>query len=265
MCSRLRQEISAGDGPRRVANVWDWKETSAAEGGRANLTWGFTDALGGRSSAPYTGLNLGMHVGDDPAAVTANRAMLAADLGLAPDRLLFMDQVHGARVAVVDGPFEKPPQADAMVTTCRGLALAVLVADCVPVLLTDRDAGVVGVAHAGRPGLVAGVAAAVVEAMHDLGARSVSAVVGPSVCGRCYEVPEAMRTEVAAVSPVSASVSWSGTPAVDVAAGVVAALSSQGVSVQWRPGCTKESTRLFSYRRSQVTGRFAGVILQEES
>jgi polyphenol oxidase len=96
--------------------------------------------------------------------------------------------------------------------------------------------------------------------MHDLGAGEVDAVVGPSVCGRCYEVPEAMRDDAARVQRVSATVSWTGTPAVDVAAGVVAQLREAGVRVRWVPGCTREREDLFSYRRDGRTGRFAGVV-----
>jgi purine-nucleoside/S-methyl-5'-thioadenosine phosphorylase / adenosine deaminase len=86
------------------------------------------------------------------------------------------------------------------------------------------------------------------------------AVVGPSVCGRCYEVPERMRAEAAAVSAPSATVSWTGTPAIDVAAGVVDQLTARGLRVTWVAGCTRESADLFSYRRDRTTRRFAGVV-----
>ena len=134
-----------------------------------------------------------------------------------------------------------------------------------PVLLADPVAGVVGVAHAGRPGLIAGVIPAVLAAMRAAGATELMAAVGPSVCGRCYEVPEHMRSAGAAVAPVSATVSWTGTPALDVAAGVVAQLSEAGVAVHWVPGCTRESPHLYSYRRTPLTGRCAGVVVREES
>ena len=106
----------------------------------------------------------------------------------------------------------------------------------------------------------AGVVGAALDAMADLGARAPYAVVGPSVCGRCYEVPEEMRAAAAAVEPASATVSWTGTPAIDVGAGVVAQLAGRGVPVTWVPGCTREDDRLFSYRRTSPTGRFAGAI-----
>ncbi|MFW6204259.1 MAG: laccase domain-containing protein, partial [Actinomycetota bacterium] len=138
-------------------------------------------------------------------------------------------------------------------------ALAVLVADCVPVLLGDVAAGVVGVAHAGRVGLVAGVVPAVVAAMRDAGAGEIIARVGPSVCGRCYEVPDALRAEVAAVVPDAWSTTRSGGAAVDVAAGVEAQLGAAGVAAVRLSGCTIEDPGLYSYRRDRVTGRFAGL------
>lgn len=208
----------------------------------------------------YGSDNLGLHVGDDPSRVRATRHRLADRLGVAPRRLFLADQVHGTAVEVVDGLWEAVPRADAMVTRTPGTALAVMVADCVPVLLADPAAGVVGVAHAGRAGMAAGVVPAAVAALRDLGARSVHAVVGPSVCARCYEVPAALRDEVSAAVPVSASVSATGTPALDVVAGVLHQLHDAGAQVELVRGCTAERTDLFSHRRDGTTGRFAGVV-----
>ncbi|MGW3486898.1 peptidoglycan editing factor PgeF [Streptomyces sp. NPDC001054] len=223
----------------------------------------FTDRWGGVSAAPYEELNLGGAVGDTPGAVLANRALAAKDLGLDPAHVVWMNQVHGREVEVVEEPWgEEPvPAVDAVVTARRGLALAVLTADCVPVLLADPVAGVVGAAHAGRPGLVAGVVPAAVEAMRGLGAEPARIVArtGPAICGACYEVPEAMRAEVAALAPrAHAETSW-GTPALDVAAGVLAQLDALGVrDVRRSPSCTRESADHFSYRGDRVTGRLAG-------
>jgi hypothetical protein len=230
------------------------------------VTWGFTNRESGVSSPPYHGLNLGGFVGDAPDDVEANRARVAHAMGVHRDHLLFMRQCHGTEVMPVERPWtpeehEDPPAADGLMTTTSGLALAALVADCTPVLLADVDAGVVAAVHAGRPGMVAGIVHAAVEGMQALGARSLQAVVGPSVCGRCYEVPAAMRADAARVAPESATVSWTGTPAIDVAAGVVAQLRSHDVAVQWIPGCSREDDRLFSYRRDGTTGRFAGVVV----
>ncbi|MEU8464193.1 peptidoglycan editing factor PgeF [Streptomyces sp. NPDC029003] len=229
----------------------------------------FTDRWGGVSAVPYEELNLGGAVGDDPAAVRANRAAAAGELGIDPDLVVWMNQVHGRDVAVVDGPWPagaQVPAVDAVVSARRGLALAVLTADCTPVLLADPVAGIVGAAHAGRPGLVAGVVPAAVEAMTALGADPARMVArtGPAVCGRCYEVPAEMREAVAAVVPAArAETSW-GTPAVDVVAGVHAQLAEAGVAHRHRsPVCTLESRDHFSYRRDRVTGRLAGYVWLE--
>ncbi|GGR21159.1 laccase domain protein [Streptomyces aurantiogriseus] len=225
----------------------------------------FTDRWGGVSAAPYEELNLGGAVGDDPGAVRTNRELAAKSLGLDPGLVVWMNQVHGKDVAEVDGPWgDRPvPEVDAIVTARRGLALAVLTADCTPVLLADPAAGVVAAAHAGRPGMLAGVVPAAVRAMADLGAEPsrIVARTGPAVCGRCYEVPEAMRAEVAAVEPAAyAETSW-GTPAVDVTAGVHAQLERLGVhDREQSPVCTRESQNHFSYRRDRTTGRLAGYV-----
>ncbi|QNP73220.1 peptidoglycan editing factor PgeF [Streptomyces roseirectus] len=225
----------------------------------------FTDRWGGVSAAPYEELNLGGAVGDDPAAVLTNRELAAKSLGLDPADVVWMNQVHGADVQVVSEPWgTKPvPEVDAIVTARPGLALAVLTADCVPVLLADPVAGVAAAAHAGRPGMVKGVVPAAVRAMIELGAEPARIVArtGPAVCGRCYEVPADMRAEVAALEPAAyAETSW-GTPAVDVAAGAHAQLDALGVRDRAQsPVCTLESHDHFSYRRDRSTGRLAGYV-----
>jgi hypothetical protein len=202
-------------------------------------------------------------VGDEPRQVEANRALLAERLGVTRERLLFMDQVHGTGMVEVDGPWRgEAPQADAVITGATDLALAVLVADCVPVLLHDPAAGLVAAVHAGRPGMTAGIVPLVVERMRRLGAQQLSAVIGPSVCGRCYEVPADMAARAAEVAPSALTRSWTGTPAIDVAAGVVEQLAQRDVAVEWVPGCTREDDDLYSYRRDGRTGRFAGVIVR---
>ncbi|MFB7270181.1 peptidoglycan editing factor PgeF [Streptomyces sp. NPDC056244] len=225
----------------------------------------FTDRWGGVSAAPYERLNLGGAVGDDPGAVRTNRELAAKSLALDPARVVWMNQVHGRDVAVVEGPWTdgEIPAVDAIVTVRRGLALAVLTADCVPVLLADPAAGIVAAAHAGRPGMIAGIVPAAVEAMIALGAEParITARTGPAVCGRCYEVPAAMRDEVAAAVPEAWSeTSWS-TPAVDVTAGVHAQLAALGVVDRQHCGvCTLESDDHYSYRRDRTTGRLAGYV-----
>ena len=226
-----------------------------------------TNRYGGSSPTPYDELNLGGHVGDDPSCVASNRALLADAFDLATDQLVFMSQVHGSTVAVVDeppAPGRPIPEADALVTSQPGLALAVLVADCAPVLLTDVAAGVVAVAHAGRRGMAGGVVAATLAAMRSLGAEpgTTAALVGPAICGRCYEVPAALQAEVAAVEPAARSTTRSGTAGLDIRAGVVAQLEAAGVaSIEVDPICTAESEHLYSHRRDGVTGRFAALTL----
>jgi YfiH family protein len=225
----------------------------------------FTDRWGGVSAVPYEELNLGGAVGDDADAVRTNRELAAKSLGIDPGRVVWMNQVHGAEVAVVSEAWgDRPvPEVDAVVTAERGLALAVLTADCTPVLLADPVAGVVGAAHAGRPGMIAGVVPAAVRAMTGLGAEPARIVArtGPAVCGRCYEVPDAMRADVSAAEPAAyAETSW-GTPAVDVPAGVHAQLERLGVrDREQSPVCTLESGDHFSYRRDRTTGRLAGYV-----
>ena len=223
-----------------------------------------TDRRGGRSVSPYDTFNLGAHVGDDPVAVAANRERLARELGVPGDALVWMTQVHGNGVAVVDGPREAPvPDVDALVTATRGLVLCVLVADCVPVLLSDAEAGVVGAVHAGREGVRQKVVPAALAAMGRLGARpaGITALLGPAVCGACYEVPREMQAEIARVVPSAAVRTRAGTPGLDLRAGVAEQLGRAGVGqVVHDPRCTVEDRFLFSHRRDGVTGRQAGVV-----
>ncbi len=240
--------------------MFHWREQIPATDSRG-VDWGFTSTRGGSSVGDFATLNLGGRVGDDPLTVESNRALVASALGVGRDRLLFPNQCQGSEVVVVDRPWEgEPPEADGVVTTSSQLALAVLVADCTPVLLVDQAAGVAAAVHAGRPGMMSGIVGRALEVMTDLGARSIRATVGPSVCGRCYEVPELMRAQAANISPAAAAMSWQGTPAIDVAAGVVEQLRARSVAVQWISGCSRECDQLFSYRRQHRTGRYAGVV-----
>lgn len=222
----------------------------------------FTDRHGGVSTGPYGTRNLGGAVGDDPAAVAENRAKTAAGFGL--DQVVFMRQVHGTDVAYAGAPFgADPPALDGVFTDRPGLGLAVLVADCAPVLLADPVAGLVGGAHSGRPGTEAGVVPALVEAMAAGGAEPARmiAVIGPSACGLCYEVPEDLRERVAARVPETWSRTRRGTPALDIRAGIAAQLTRAGVvDVRHDARCTIETADLYSYRRERVTGRFAGYV-----
>lgn len=234
--------------------------------------------------------NVGDGVGDDPLEVARARARVAAVMGVP---VLYARQVHGVDVLVVDdapgasGPVADGADgadgglgpdvvgiADALVTRRRDVAVGVVVADCVPVLLADTVGGVVGVAHAGRRGLVDGVVGATVAAMAAQGADAarIRAVVGPSACGRCYEVPAPLRTEVADVVAGTASTTSWGTPALDLPAGVTHELARSGVrDVHRHGGCTVEQGTWFSHRVTsggrrpagapdRSVGRMAGVV-----
>lgn len=221
----------------------------------------FTDRHGGVSGGPYTSLNLAESGGDELSAVEENTAIVSRAFAAGAAHLVRMRQVHGADVTGVDQATTKTPECDGLVTDTPGVLLLVRVADCVPVLLADVGRGVVGAAHAGRPGLVAGVVPATIEAMRGLGAQQITAWVGPHVCGNCYEVPATMREEVSRVVPEAyAETSW-GTPSVDIGAGVRAQLESCGAEVTGAEGCTIESEHLYSYRRQGTSsGRQAGLV-----
>ncbi|MGV0992458.1 MAG: peptidoglycan editing factor PgeF [Mycobacterium sp.] len=226
-----------------------------------------TTRAGGVSAPPFDGFNLGDHVGDDPAAVAANRTRLAESLGLSADHIVWMNQVHGDHVELVEGP--RAPFAgafdatDALVTATPGLALAVVTADCVPLLMSDSRAGVVGAAHAGRVGAAKGIALRTLEVMVAAGARveDISVLLGSSVSGLNYEVPEEMAAEVEAQLPGSRTTSTRGTPALDLRAGLARQLAGAGVrSIEIDPRCTVDDTTLFSHRRDAPTGRLASLV-----
>lgn len=222
-----------------------------------------TTRAGGRSKPPYDTFNLGAGVGDDPAAVTANRHRLADELGLERDRLVWMEQVHGRNAEIVSGPVPAPVEAtDALVTNQPGLALVALCADCVPVLLADPEAGVVGAAHAGRVGARVGILPAALDVMVRAGAAvdRIEVLLGPSVCGECYEVPAAMQADVEAHLPGSACRTRTGTPGLDLRAGLWRQLADAGVAkIGLDPRCTVEDKTLFSHRREGTTGRLAAL------
>ena len=222
-----------------------------------------TTRAGGQSKAPYDSFNLGGGVGDDPDAVATNRRRLAAELGLEPDRLVWMEQVHGRNAEVVDGPRPAAVEAtDAIVTAEPNLALIALCADCVPVLLADPEGGVVGAAHAGRVGARVGVLPAALTAMEKAGAQidRIEVLLGPSVCGECYEVPAAMQADVEAHLPGSACKTRTGTPGLDLRAGLWHQLAGAGVAkIGIDPRCTFEDRTLFSHRREGTTGRLAAL------
>jgi polyphenol oxidase len=229
----------------------------------AEATGVFTTRSGGSSPPPWAELNLSLDVGDDARTVLANRDLLAGHLGA--HAIVFPRQVHGRHTVIVDGPVTAgAPEADALVSRTAGVAIGVLAADCLPVLFADPVHDVVAVAHAGRRGLAAGVLQATVARMASYGADPghTTAVIGPGVCGRCYEVPEQMRAEVAEAVPGTWSTTGRGTPALDLAAGAAHLLATSGVGEVRPTGiCTVEDPRWYSHRRDGRTGRFAGVVM----
>jgi polyphenol oxidase len=227
-----------------------------------------TTRHGGVSVAPYGSFNLGAHVGDRPEAVAANRARLAAGIGLPAQRLVWMEQVHGRTVTVVHGPQPRPvPATDALVTAQPRLAVAALIADCVPVLLAEPVGKVVAAVHAGRVGAQDGVLLAALDAMQRLGAciEKVEVLLGPAACGECYEVPAQMQADVVVHLPGSACRTQRGTAGLDLRAGLWQQLADAGVArIGVDPRCTIEDPTLYSYRREGVTGRLAAVTWFEE-
>ena len=232
-------------------------------------------AFTGRADDEGRAGNLSLLVGntDDTAAARARALSL---VGSEPRSAVFMQQVHGGDVAFAStadagrGALtveSAVPGVDALVTTEEDLALVVLVADCVPVILVDPGRGV-GVVHAGRGGVIAGVVAAAVQALAPQSADRVVALVGPAIGGCCYEVPADLHTEVSALVPAAAATTTFGTPSLDLPAAVSAQLSAAGVArVQRHGGCTRCSGDVwFSHRATTAgqapAGRQAGIVVR---
>jgi purine-nucleoside/S-methyl-5'-thioadenosine phosphorylase / adenosine deaminase len=239
----------------------------------AGVVAAFSSRAGGFGSGPYQSLNLGLHVGDDLRTVLRNRRRLATVLSLAGLPWATVRQVHSATVvrarreALGQGPPEARPalaEADGIVTDQPGLLLAVLMADCVPVLLADPAARVVGAVHAGWRGLAAGAVEAGVEAFADLGADlgGSVAVVGPAIGPCCYAVGAEVAEAVAGNYPAAAATTRDGRLAVDTTAAAVQALERAGVAaVLAAHECTAhQPERFFSYRRDGASGRQAGIV-----
>lgn len=243
--------------------------------GPGGVQMAFTDREGGHSAGSLGSLNLGRTDVDELDAVRANGEAVRRAIGV--ELLVATHQVHGCAVLVADEAFlsgwgcdswlgeaaGQPalPRADAIVTDRPGIALAVRVADCVPVLLADRTSGVVAVAHAGRAGVDLGVLEATVTQMRALGAGDVEAVVGPHVCADCYEVPEQMAAELESRHPgIRARTSW-GTDSLDLGGACGRQLEALGVGWRGVGGCTMTSPRLHSHRRDGAgAGRLAGLV-----
>jgi len=211
--------------------------------------------------------NVGDHVGDDPAVVARNRAALAtaitAAAGVDPHRWVWVRQVHGAGVYLATGPGRDPaPAADAIVSAERGLALAVVTADCAPLVLASDDA--VGVVHAGHPGLALGVIEAAVTRLREIGTGAVRAFLGPCIRAPRYEFgPTDLARFVAQFGPGVERRTDDGRPALDIPAAIAVVLDRMGVADFVDCGvCTSGSDGYFSFRRDRATGRQATIVVR---
>ncbi len=231
------------------------------------ISHGFFTRLGGVSTGPYASLNASLSGGDARDAVLENRARVARALGTPPERLLGLTQIHSADVVTITDPWKpgEGPRADAMVTRLPGLALGVITADCAPVLFADPASGIVGAAHAGWRGAVAGVLEATVEAMAALGAAraGIIAVIGPCIRQGSYEVGADLRDAVLARAPADACFFAPGKPGhltthwqFDLAGYCAARLTAAGIGqIAITAGDTAaEPDRFFSHRRRTLAG-----------
>lgn len=219
---------------------------------------GFFTRKGGASSGVFSGLNCGLGSSDQSELVALNRSRVALAMGVASDRLGTVQQVHSADVvtlrAQTDLERARRTEADAIVTDRPGIAIAVLTADCQPVLLADPQAGVIGAAHAGWRGALAGILEATVAAMRELGAENIRAVIGPTISQRAYEVSdEFMDNFLAEDTDYQRFFSGgpNGRPMFDLPGFGLSRLREAGVDAEWSRHCTySDPERFFSYRRA---------------
>ena len=224
---------------------------------------GFFTRNGGVSSGVYASLNCGLSGADAPENVRQNRALVAGAMGVAPERLLGLKQVHGCEVVRVTSPWAMGdgPAADAMVSDVPGLALGVITADCAPVLFADAAGRIVGAAHAGWRGAVAGVLEATVRAMQALGAVGIKAAIGPCIGQASYEVSADLHEAVLARDAADARFFLSGRPErwqFDLGGYCAMRLAAAGVPAEFlaRDTCA-EAQNFFSHRRRTLRGEAA--------
>ncbi|MBU3029244.1 peptidoglycan editing factor PgeF [Paracoccus marinaquae] len=228
-----------------------------------DLRHGFFTRKGGASSGLFAGLNCGRRSTDQSDMVAVNRARVAEAMGIGNDGLATVKQVHSADVVTLSDRGEiariRDVQADGIVTALPGVALAVLTADCQPVLLADARAGVIGACHAGWRGALAGVIEATVEAMQALGATRIRAVIGPTISQQAYEVGEDFMEDFLAEDPDYQRFfagGPNGRPMFDLPGFGLARLRAAGVESEWSRHCTySDPSRFFSYRRATHEGQ----------
>ena len=223
----------------------------------------FTSRNGGVSVAPFESFNLALHVGDDSSRVIKNRGLLATQFGYSPDSFYFMNQVHGADVAVIDEKSSPDivPTVDALFTMTPGKVLVTLIADCIPLLLRSDRA--VAAVHVGRQGLVRGAFESAIDVFQSQGIppREIQAELGPSICGQCYEVDREMFSDVTKQIPATAAKIRPQSTCLNIESGLISKLDQTGVAWKSSGLCTMHDPGFFSYRRDGVTGRQAGVIV----
>lgn len=243
------------DGPRCLAVEWPAPPQVRAA---------FSTREGGVSTGPWAGLNLGTHVGDDPTAVAANRAMLAASLGLAREPW-WLEQVHGDTVVRLDGPVPAR-RGDGAITATPGQVAVVMVADCLPVLLCDRHGREVAAVHAGWRGLAAGIIGRAV-ACFAAAPGELIAWLGPCIGPRAYAVGAEQRARFVAADARhdAAFVARDGQWFMDLALVARQQLAALGVrSISSAARCVHDDARTFySYRRDGETGRMAALVWLE--
>lgn len=231
-------------------------------GGSPGVRWVFTTRTGGVSQPPFDQLNLADHVGDAAEAVARNRTVLIQEFGEGVVASYFLQAEHGNRVATVDSVQVPKNPHDGLVTNQPGVVLTALAADCVPFVLADTHNGVVGAVHSGWRGVVANVAEATFTAMTRLGAKAdtTQAVLGPTICQNCYPVDVGRAEEFRKAAPAQIRQA-AGKEFLDVRGAVAMQLMRLGVSIATVGGCTFEDSALFSYRRTQTTGRHGAAVM----
>ncbi|MTJ03172.1 MAG: peptidoglycan editing factor PgeF [Sediminimonas qiaohouensis] len=228
----------------------------------APVRHGFFTRRGGASSGVFAGLNCGPGSSDQSEIVSINRARVASAMELPGTHLVSVNQVHSADVVTITEPPSDRPRADAMVTATPGLALAVLTADCQPVLFADPDAGVIGAAHAGWRGTLDGVLEATLDAMEALGASraGITAVIGPTISQGAYEVGPEFMEDFMADDPENGRFFAQGDGdrlLFDLPAFGLHRMRSAGIGhAEWTRHCTySDPERFYSYRRATHQGQ----------
>ena len=217
----------------------------------------FTAKSGGLSEGHYSSLNLGLHVGDDFDKVLKNREVIRQAMSV--EKVMYMNQVHGNDVAFLDeSALEentgKQITADALVTTTKGLGLAVLVADCLPILIWGESC--VAAIHVGRRGMANGIIGHTIDVMRRHDSSRLEALIGPGICGSCYEVDLDTYSQISKQFPSSDG----GLCKIDIKAESIHQLKSLEVNSKVLETCTLENSNYFSYRREKVCGRQGGII-----